>query len=199
MWLRREMRKRFIYLFISSLIFLLSFASFNLTFAQEIASEEETASPSSETKEIKYELPYPGLLPDSPLYFLRILRDRIVSFLISDPLKKSEFNLLQADKRLNAGIYLVNSSQNKDEKINLAISTISKAENYFHEALQKVKEAKSQGMDVSKILIKMKDSSKKHKQELKNLKQKVPSKFKEDFGREEKRVEGFEKDLEILR
>lgn len=51
-----------------------------------------------------YLLPYPGILPDHPLYFLKSLRDKILEALIVDPLRKSEFYLLQADKRLNMGV-----------------------------------------------------------------------------------------------
>lgn len=185
---------KFICLLFSSLIFLFTVTPFNIVLSSEI-----TASPSSEIEEeIKYELPYPGLLPDNPLYFLRIIRDRIVSFLISDPLKKSEFNLLQADKRLNAGIYLLNSSQGDEKKISLAISTISKAENYFGEALHKAKEAQGQGMEIKEIVSRLIDSSRKHQQELSNLEKKSPQKFKDDFANQEKRAAEFQKEAESL-
>ena len=55
---------------------------------------------------IDYTLPYPGILPDNPLYFLKDLRDKIIEFLISDPVNKAEFYILQADKKLNMGITL---------------------------------------------------------------------------------------------
>ncbi|MBF8250036.1 MAG: LPXTG-motif cell wall anchor protein, partial [Candidatus Levybacteria bacterium] len=89
--------------------FLIFLSSFSISFAKSDLAAAQTATPSS-NQEVNYELPYPGLLPDSPLYFLRVTRDKLVSFLISDPLKKAEFDLLQADKRLNAGIYLLNSA-----------------------------------------------------------------------------------------
>lgn len=139
---------------------------------------------------MNYQLPYPGLLPDSPLYFLRVTRDKIISFLISDPLKKAEFNLLQADKRLNAGIYLFNKG-----KIPLAISTISKAENYFSQALDKIGDAKIQGRNIGDLEGRMRNSLKKHEQELKNLSEKASSNFKASFESELKRVTGFEERL----
>ena len=49
-----------------------------------------------------YLLPYPGMLPDNPLYMLKAMRDRVINFLIADSQKKAEFYLLQSDKRLNA-------------------------------------------------------------------------------------------------
>ena len=127
---------------LSCIIFLLSFGIFS---TKIYAADSLSASSSSQqASEINYELPYPGLLPDSSLYIFRVIRDRIVGFLISDPLKKSEFDLLQSDKRLNAGIILLNKG-----KTSLSLETISKAGNYFDEALGEVEKAKMQGMNVT--------------------------------------------------
>lgn len=177
----------------SFLIFLLSFyfyftkSSFVVAKAFAITAELY-ASSSSET--VNYELPYPGLLPDNPLYLLRIIRDKTIGFLISDPVKKTEFNLLQADKRLNAGIYLFNKG-----KISLASSTISKAENYFSEALDKLMEAKTQGRSVSEIEEKLKSALRKHEQELRSLTKNVNANYRASFEEELKRVSGFEERL----
>src|SRR3989338_6920091 len=75
-----------------------------------------------------YQLPYPGILPDNPLYNLKTLRDKVWSFLISNPSKKAEFDLLQADKRLSVAIALFDL-----KKYDLAEATISKGENYFED------------------------------------------------------------------
>lgn len=164
--------------------FLLVFLfNFNISLAVSSDIQEESI--------VNYELPYPGLLPDSPLYFFRVARDRIVSFLISDPLKKAEFNLLQADKRMNAGIYLFNKG-----KTSLAISTISKAENYFEEALDKIDEAGTQGRNINDMRERLRSSVKKHKQELKFLSQKTNPSFRQFFEIEQKRIVGFEKRLD---
>jgi tetratricopeptide (TPR) repeat protein len=164
--------------------FLIFSLSINLLSAKALAITEEAAS--SSPQQVNYELPYPGLLPDSPLYFLRIIRDRIVGFLISDSLKKSEFNLLQADKRLNAGIFLFNKG-----KIPLAFSTISKAENYFSQALDKIEEAKKQGENISEVEGKLKNALRKHEQELEILTKKVNSDYKESFEKELEKVKSF--------
>ncbi len=67
--------------------------------AQENSKENVMTSTSSSKKTIEYALPYPGLLPDSPLYILKAIRDRIIEVLISDTMKKANFELLAADKR----------------------------------------------------------------------------------------------------
>lgn len=171
---------------LSLLIFLVSF---NISFAKDLLAT------SSSQEEVNYELPYPGLLPDNPLYFLRIIRDKTVGFLISDPFKKAEFDLLQADKRLNAGIYLFNSALLNEKKIKLAISTISKAENYFEQALDKIGEAKMQGRNISEMEGKLRNALKKHKQELEFLAKKASPNFAVGFEKEQKRVTDFEKRL----
>lgn len=187
------------------LIFLIAlfiyFFYFQSSFAQVFDSEAQTrgeSSPSaviSPTPMIEYQLPYPGLLPDSPLYFLKTFRDRIIGFLISDPLRKAEFDLLTADKRLNGGVYLLRKDKSKEE---LAFSTISKGENYFGEAISKVKEAKKQGMDATFVLKKLSLSLKKHKEVLKELETKVSQKTKQEVKVLEKRGDNFEKEVNSL-
>lgn len=175
----------------SLLVFLFSLSSLS---SKIYAAAEDLSASSSSKSEVNYELPYPGLLPDNPLYFLRAVRDRVVSFLIADPKKKAEFNLLQADKRLNAGIYLFDKN-----KVDLSISTISKAENYFEEALQKTREASQQGMVVSDIAGRLRDSSRKHQKEIYLLSQKSPQSFKANFESQRKRTANFEIEAESLR
>lgn len=179
--------RKILLLAFSLLIFLLSFGFFS---ASANAVAEDLSVSSSSGVEVDYELPYPGLLPDSPLYFLRMIRDRIISILIADPLKKAEFNLLQADKRLNAGIYLMSKGN-----VSLAVSTISKAENYLGESLDKVEEAKKQGEDAGGIEGKLKNALKKHQQELSKILKKVGENFRVNFEREQKRVVNFEERL----
>lgn len=75
---------------------------------------------------IEYALPYPGILPDHPLYFLKVVRDRLLLFFTQDGIKKIHLNLLFADKRLGAGQALFEQGN-----IELAIDTITKGEKYL--------------------------------------------------------------------
>src|SRR5579871_6486350 len=157
--------KTFIFVFICFLLFSVK------VFAQVDPTSTETATPilslspvssvSSSAKEVNYFLPYPGLLPDSPLYFLKAFRDRFIGFMISNTEKKAEFNLLQADKRLNASVYLLKEGTGKDQ---LIISTLSKGENYFEEAIAAANEAKTQGMDTTNISRKLQMAVLKHEE-----------------------------------
>lgn len=183
------------FLILFFLYFSLSSAISGGASAQELSIKEATESSNvkSEDKKVEYQLPYPGLLPDNPLYFLKALRDAVIDFLISDPLKKADFYLLAADKRLNAGVYLVNTKN----KYDLAESTISKGENYFEKAIAKTKEAKTQGMDIEGIKNRLLVSSQKHQEVIMDLMTKN-SKIKESFTTLLKRAENYEKQVELL-
>lgn len=122
---------------------------------------ENNATDSAETieEEVQYELAYPGMLPDNPLYFFKTLRDAVVKFLISDPLKEAEFNVLTANKRAYAALLL--AEKGKEE---LALETLSKSNNYLHEATVALSKAKAKKMDINKTLDKLQKSVKKHEQ-----------------------------------
>lgn len=91
-------------------------------------AQKQTPEPTTSAKPavVQYDLAYPGILPDHPLYKLKVLRDKISEALISDPLKKIEFYLLQADKGILATAILVDKN-----KIELAQQTVLKAENNY--------------------------------------------------------------------
>lgn len=115
------------------------------------------ASLSATPINVVYDLPYPGILPDNPLYYLKAIRDNLLKFFISDPLKKSEFDLLQANKRLGAAQALL--SENKTE---LAITTLSKSGNYFDDAISAIQLAKKQGEKTDSLLTELSKASQKH-------------------------------------
>lgn len=94
----------------------------------------------NERNKVIYNLPYPGILPDHPLYFVKIIRDRINEFLTRDNLKKSQIYLLNSDKRAAMAMALARTGKNKQ-----AIDTFSKAEKYGLLVPQYLKIAKEQG------------------------------------------------------
>ncbi|MBI4991452.1 hypothetical protein HZB96_05155 [Candidatus Gottesmanbacteria bacterium] len=78
------------------------------------------------TPTVEYVLPYPGILPDNPLYFLKVVRDRILLIFTRDSVKKIQLNLLFSDKRLVMGQLLWEKG-----KFELGIDTITKGEKYL--------------------------------------------------------------------
>ncbi len=183
--------------FLFFLVLLFIFTPFS--FAQgDVAVTVEGASDSAEAileNTDEYQLPYPGMLPDNPLYPLKTFRDKVVSFLITDPLKKAEFNILQADKRLQAGIYLID----KSKKYKLAIETISKGENYLDEAFLKTNDAYKQGMDTGVIRSRLEKSVSKHDSVISTLTKKSPKEFKAGFENLRSRVEKYKAQVNKLK
>lgn len=124
-----------------------------------LALETPDASPAAVMEKIQYEIPYPGLLPDNPLYYLKAIRDNILKFLISDPLKKTEFSLLQADKRLGSAKLLLDKG-----KTELSITTLSKSGNYFDDAISNIQKAKKEGEDINATIDQLLKASQKHQE-----------------------------------
>lgn len=135
----------------------------------------QEASPAAKNRS-DYQLPYAGLLPDHPLYVLKTLRDRIVDFLITDPVKKADFTLLAADKRLAAAVVLVEKG-----KPELAESTASKGETYLSRSISLVKQAKSEGKETTTLVTKLKSALIKHEEVLGELAARTSGPAKERF------------------
>ena len=134
-----------------------------LTPAPLLAQNTVSASPAAQ---IEYAFPYPGLLPDHPLYVFKAMRDRVVSFFIKDSMKKASFDLLQSDKRVEASVMLAQ----KDKKhASLVVSTFSKADNYFEEAIRNIAKAKAEKKDVASLKGQVQTAAKKYKEVLQGL------------------------------
>lgn len=103
-------------------------------------SSTPVPTPTPATVKSDYVLPYPGILPDHPLYMLKTMRDSILDFLITDPMKKAEFYILVADKHLNSGIFLLNK-----QKESLAAQSVTAAEQYMEKSVDLVTQAKEKG------------------------------------------------------
>ncbi len=152
----------------------------------------KVASPTAQPK-VNYSLPYPGILPDHPLYSLKMLRDRLVDFLLRDPLKKAEFLILMADKRLGAGKTLLES-----QKADLGQTTINKGEDYLLRAIETTRLAKEQGKDTSGLTEKLESSIAKHLEVLGEVLQKAPEQAKPGLQNALKNSQkGYQKVLEL--
>ncbi len=195
------------------LFFLIVLALFAITitqktgivFAQETVVETDTPigvdiqatqSAMDKSQRINYELPYPGMLPDNPLYILKVIRDGIVKFLINDSLKKAQFSLLVAEKRMYAGKLLV--EKNKDQ---LAVSTISKSNNYLDEsliAIRMVKKENPKSPDVKLFLQQFKSATLKHLEIARDIKPSIDKNVLDQFIKQEQRIQFYEKTAENL-
>lgn len=142
---------------------------------------------------VEYNLPYPGILPDNPLYFLKAARDRLVGFLISDSIKKAEFNLLTADKRINAAWMLATKG-----KAEMSITTLSKSNNYIDQSIQAASVAKNAGKNVDTVLSNQKNAIAKHLEVAGLIEKKLDKKFAAQVRGEAKRLAEFGKTVDKL-
>lgn len=117
-----------------------------------------------------YILPYAGILPDHPLYFLKVGRDRILDFFTKEGVKRVEFNLLMADKRLKMGEQLMDNGKNA-----LALTTVSKGEKYFAKSVSSLVVVRGSSKENASMLYeKLAKSSVKHKEVIEKLMEKDP-------------------------
>lgn len=106
------------------IVFIFVFVSGCLS--SKVSADTTVIAPSASPPKNDYKLPYPGILPDNPFYKLKVLRDKIMAFLISDPEKKVNFYLLQTDKQIAMIPMLVNKKE-----VALAQTTALKGEDNF--------------------------------------------------------------------
>jgi Domain of unknown function (DUF5667) len=124
-------------------------------YAQTPASTKSAESETvAEDTKVDYILPYPGILPDHPLYAIKKIRDSIFEYLIVDPIKKTEFYVLQSDKHLNMGVFLSNKGKGA-----LAQTIIAQGEGYMNNAVKILTQLKTQGKEVPGYVLERMDKS----------------------------------------
>lgn len=126
--------------------------------------------PASANEKVPYEMPYPGLLPDHPLYPLKAARDRILDYSTRDSIKKAQLYLLFSDKRI-----VMAQQLSKKGKVKPAISVLSKGEKYFLKIPDLLKAAKQQGRTPPPELVQqVRQSNKKHQEIMAILQRDLP-------------------------
>lgn len=117
----------------------------------------------------EYYLPYPGILPDHPLYWLKMVRDRIILELTSEPVGRAKKLLFYADKRINAAKALAEGNQPE-----LAVATAQKAEKYLERAMTQTETAANQGLKVEELYRQLREAASKHEEVLEGIKDQLP-------------------------
>jgi hypothetical protein len=148
------------------------------------------------SKGVNYELPYPGMLPDNPLYIFKVIRDGIVKLLINDELTKARFSLKNAEKRIYAGKMLVEKGKDK-----LAVEIIAKGNNYLDDALVAIKKAKvntPKNTDIKPFLSQFRTASMKFNEIYEGLKPSIDQRWKAQLLIEQQRTEKTRNSVEEL-
>ncbi len=116
------------------------------------------------TVKVEYYLAYPGMLPDSPFYPLKALRDRVALWLTFGQERKAWKMIALADKRINAALFLVEGG-----KVNLGVSVAGKAERYLTQSVDNAEAEQKNGKDVKSLLFTLEKSLSKHTEILNGL------------------------------
>jgi hypothetical protein len=107
---------------------------------------------------VEYILPYPGsILPDHPLWFLKVIRDRVWYLITTNQERKIELLILFADKRLGSSKMLFEKNNP-----NVGLVTLEKAERYLLEASQLEERLRNQGVDTSLLVDRLARASLRH-------------------------------------
>lgn len=116
----------------------------------------------SEAREIiiNYSLPYAGeVLPDSPLWKLKALRDKVWFTITTSHIRKAQLALLFADKRLVMSKILFEKGKSE-----VAVATFTKGEKYLPIAVEEEKIARKQGVNTNDFLQQLAIAALKHKE-----------------------------------
>lgn len=123
-----------------------------------------------ESKRVEYDLPYAGILPGHPLFFLKTWRDKLLDFAARDQLKKANLYLLFADKRIRMAIEL--SEKGKWE---YAVTAVSEGEGYFLKIPELLERSKKQGASAEgSFILKLKTAVEKHREVIEGLSKNAP-------------------------
>lgn len=144
---------------------------------------------------VSYQLPYPGLLPTNSFYFLKVTRDNVFGFFLSDPLKKTEFYLLQSDKRIEASYVL---SEQKPYEFVLVTQTFDESLSYFSDALLHLTDAHKQGIDIRAVQQRMLLSNLKHQERAKEIVTQLRDEDAQKFSLKAKELVDLEKRIRSL-
>lgn len=98
--------------------------------------------------EVSYELPYPGVLPDSPWYFFKVARDSLTLLFVRKQPERSFYQIFLADKRIAAAEKL-----RAKGKLPLAAVTAMKAEELLREATGMGNSVKKNSDLISKLVV----------------------------------------------
>ena len=150
--------------YIALLFAFLAFAA--LVFSPNVAAQEVESAQASTPTIVAYDLPFPGILPDHSLYKLKVLRDKIMLWLTTNPKSKADLYLLLTDKGMLATAMLVDKNQ-----IVLAKQTALKAEHNYTLLTQELYRFGEK--PTAEYFVKLKTAAAKHQEVLGSLADRV--------------------------
>ena len=122
----------------------------------------------TDTRVLDYELPYPGLLPDSPLYAIKSIRDSLVMLVTQGDLEKAKIYLELSDKEIAMADPLA-----KKGKIKLAVKMITESQESFTKVVSHVEKAEA-SKEKTDFISEIKKANLKHREAMETLMKDIP-------------------------
>lgn len=164
-------------------------------FIVPVAWAKDASDSSSVVTPVEYTLPYPGILADNPLYFVKNLRDKIMEMLIGDPVKKVQFYILQSDKDVNAGMFLAAKG-----KGSLVVDTLTRANKTTGKAITLAESLKNQGKDLPAYVVEqLQNSLAKHEEVIRDLANSATDATKAGYEHAIEVIQGFTANIADLK
>jgi len=140
---------------------------------RELNNTEDAEVSEGAEEKVDYYLPYPGILPDHPLYWLKMIRDRLLLAFTKKPTDRFERLLLYADKRVGAAKALIEGG-----KTELGATTATKAEKYLNQTVNQFKDLAKSGKATPEMNSKISKALLKHEEVLTGVLDKVSDQTK---------------------
>lgn len=132
--------------------------------------------------QVEYNLPNPGtVLPDSAVWPIKVIRDRLWVLVTTDENRKAELLLLFADKRLGSAKILF--ERNAPD---LGIATLEKAQMYLWQAYEQERVIRVNGGDTTDFLDRLLRASLKHYELMERIYESAPDETRPAIIRMEK-------------
>lgn len=151
-----------------SFILLFLFLNSNFLLHTFAASAQTPVNPTP----VDYQLPFPGILPDHPLYTLKKIRDWLLFTFNSNPVKKIELNLLFADKKIGMAQNLVEKKQ-----FSLGLDIILESQTDLLKSAQELPDLSENNLLPVGLPDKIELSTKKHREIINELKSQIPNEY----------------------
>jgi len=140
------------------------------------------------------DLPEPGMLPDSPFYFLKSWSEGIGTLLTFGEEKKAERFLNLSEKRLSEARALAEKGRGE-----MSEKAMERYENQLNSAIQRAERAKERGIDMDELLERISERTLKHQEVLADVYERVPEEAREGIERAmENSMRGHEEALRAV-
>ena len=140
------------------------------------------------------DLPQPGMLPDSPFYFMKSFFEGIGTFFAFNDLAKAERFLNLAETRLAEAKALAEKGKSQ-----LAERSVERYQEQINRALSRAEQARTKGLDIDEVMAKVSEATLRHQAVLADVYQKVPEQAQPAIQRAmEASMRGYEEALRAV-